>query len=450
MANNMQTEVPPRDLQPSHEPDKFTQYVNILHPHYAEGYPLLLRLLAPDSNGTELEYAILSDACGVVAGNQWDGYFTTDNDPASDQVNTLYVKAGTYYFHVPGFSKTNPYPVVPSLQEWKFPHDKMPSAWKQLYRNIQRSTPQHNAPSNLSTSVRLLYQSCRMTDYREGTTIAHVCSVKHTPWASKNGMQLYATGSHSTVSRMLDSDANATLLRQDLHTLYDNNQFLFYPKGDGNKRLVVHLLAPVEDIGRRYHNRGLLPVMNVGVEYAFARFATTILEYVADFFAAGSARYALLAGGETKLMTAEECTIQSARSRSKSPKKRLRSDLAASEVLSMGSHDQNQDLQEVEDQSSNVQHRKRRKMASSLRSSSNSGDSVLPELSFGETDTENSSFELPEYQSRVIDWLNAVTTATPCKEASAKDDSAELCSPDEATSQHLSNINHRNSAEIPP
>jgi len=84
MANNLQTEVPLRDLQRPNEPDKFTQYINILHPHYGEGYPLLLRLLAPDSDGTALEYAILHDACGIVVGNRWDGYFTADNDPTGD------------------------------------------------------------------------------------------------------------------------------------------------------------------------------------------------------------------------------------------------------------------------------------------------------------------------------------------------------------------------------
>ena len=277
-----------------------------------------------------------------------------------------------------------------------------------------------------------------MTDYREGSTTAQICSVKHTPWASKNGMQLYATGSHNTISRMLDSDANATLLRQDLHTLYDNNQFLFYPKGNTNTRLVVHLLAPVEDLGRRYHNRRLLPVTNIKVEYAFARFAITILEYVADFFAAGSARQALLADGETKLMTAEECTVQSARTRSKSPKKRLRSDLATSEILSTGSQDQ--ELQEIVHPADVIYHyHKRRKIISSLSSSTSSkaSDSELPELCSNKTDTE-ASFELPEDEAKVLDWVNTVTTAPTYHEVSLNKESEVLCNSYNTTGQYIS------------
>lgn len=153
-------------------------------------------------------------------------------------------------------------------------------------------------------------------------------------------------------------------------------------------------------------------------------------------FATGLARQALLADGEIKLMTAEECTVQSARTRSKSPKKRLRSDLATSEVLSTGSQDQ--ELQEIVHPACVTSHyHKRRKIISSPSSSTSSkaSDSELPELYFDKTDTE-ASFELQEDKAKVLDWVNTVTTAPTewtAEKSAVMEEAFVWCSESDAT-----------------
>src|SRR5438034_1295027 len=56
--------------------------IKIKHPGYPDQYEqnVLMRLYAFDRQGGGLHYGTALVACGLVAGNAWDGYFTLERD----------------------------------------------------------------------------------------------------------------------------------------------------------------------------------------------------------------------------------------------------------------------------------------------------------------------------------------------------------------------------------
>lgn len=76
--------------------------VIIRHPGYANEGDTLLTLPAFDARDGGLHYDTARVACGIIAGNRWDGYFATDTEGedtdlghASDGI----LPVGVYYFH---------------------------------------------------------------------------------------------------------------------------------------------------------------------------------------------------------------------------------------------------------------------------------------------------------------------------------------------------------------
>lgn len=122
------------------------QFINFRHPGYRDGSNHLLRLFASDipssGNGCGLHAAVALTACGIVAGDRWDGWLSEHKDPGEDESQRIYLnaagmdkilEASCYYFHLPptGRDLFQPYPIVPTFQEWLFPHGQLPPSWIQ-------------------------------------------------------------------------------------------------------------------------------------------------------------------------------------------------------------------------------------------------------------------------------------------------------------------------------
>lgn len=162
--------------------------IRILHPGYGTSDSLphnrdaLVSLPAYDDGG--IHYDTVHTACGILAGNRWDGYFSHDRDgstriqPSEDGI--LRQSKRSYFFCLPPSSdsstSTDPYPVVARFRDWRFPHDNLPPFWEKL-------RPQFKAGKQKGPARR-----CILTDSGFSLDGAHLMPVKESKWFTNNDM----------------------------------------------------------------------------------------------------------------------------------------------------------------------------------------------------------------------------------------------------------------------
>lgn len=324
--------------------------IHFRHPSYPDGSNLLLDLFAPDHPEGGIQYDLAITACGIIAGNRWDGWFTETKD--GSRLSFLpddILKERTYYFHLPSPSTAleTPapyiYPIVPTFHHWEFPHYLLPSPWNAL----DIAAPQHTqtfALSSLYPALVFRDSSCPMSGCKEGTQAAHICPRGEVEWFRRNQMSQYNLNPLMSGNQALDDTSNALLLRADLHSQFDALKFIFVPKaspampgagpGPGpstpRPQYVTHLLLPSDELGILYHNTLLRPINDVSTSFLFARFAWSIFRFVEPFLCGGVARNLIGTGicAETrgKLFSGAECKqlTKAVRSRSESPSKKHR------------------------------------------------------------------------------------------------------------------------------
>ena len=312
--------IQPYSIHPRHR-------VCLRHPHYCAPTNVLLDLFAPDGPDGGLEYGFAHTACGVIAGNRWDGFFTNevDGEPLSFAHGDIMPK-GEYYFQIRGSTMENPYAIVPTFRAWSFPHSNLPPLWAE---SIQASSPTYGrfyAPSNFSMAVISQNITCRMSGFAEGTEAAHLCPRSEIEWSQRNRMSTYNTYFGLPADRILDDTANALLLRQDLHTQFDAHKFVFVPKKGADTvsstSVVTHLLEPIQELGLLHHNVQLKPIVNVLPEFLFARFALAIFRFSEQFLTGGVDRNIIGTNDVSKMVSGNDCKKLTARTRSQSPTKK--------------------------------------------------------------------------------------------------------------------------------
>lgn len=285
------------------------------HPWYNDSNNVLLRLFAPDSvtdvvgRGLYAQFAL--DACGIIAGNRWDGWLSESKDATTATgtgaiESTTILQKSSYYFHLPAQSVNAPYPIVPTFGTWRFPHDELPHSWKQITPAAPNPTASNKSfsPSNLTLALHERDVSCRITGYDEGTQVAHICPKKEDHWWGCNGMSRYNTG----VSDTLHDLSNTLLLRSDLRSAFDRPKFTFVPKASSDferPQLVLHLIEPSPLIESLYHNRELHDFRS-SIQLLFARFAWTIFPLLHGFLTGGEPRRLLLVEGSADSVDEEE------------------------------------------------------------------------------------------------------------------------------------------------
>lgn len=190
-----------------------------------------------------------------------------------------------------------PYPIVASFGDWQFPHDKLPSEWKQ----------RHPAPSVASSSCAppSMARRCYITGCQMGVNDCHLVPNNQFVWWAKNGMRDYTKGS----SGSLKNEANLALLRADIHSLFDFHQITIVPKplepsppidqanSAGAYAFAAHVLE--EDVEScefydlQYHNVAIsqAAVDRLSPEFLFARFAWAIFSKIQDFLSSPNRRH---------------------------------------------------------------------------------------------------------------------------------------------------------------
>ncbi|KAL8900423.1 MAG: hypothetical protein Q9192_001071 [Flavoplaca navasiana] len=250
---------------------------------------------AYDSNGGGLHHSIALTACGIVTGNKFTGYLssTATGPPVAEALDAV-LRGPFYYFHPhpkqPGRDQPStmspcscsllpPYPVYPTFSDWPFPHDNLPSWWPPIPQGSFQTTSR--AVSAISSRVRVRDESCRLTGSSEETEVPHIIPVKETTWFAQNNMRRYSYDNTS-----VNNSANLFVLREDLHTAYDNFRWTIAPKTTPTalqpKWYFVYL-DTTEEMGSQFHNVEMRPMLGVRSEYLLAGFARAIFYLLLPF-----------------------------------------------------------------------------------------------------------------------------------------------------------------------
>ena len=320
--------------------------IEFRHPGYPdfEDQNVFLILKAFDQqDGVALHYGTAHIACAIVAGNAWDGYFTStrDGERVSVGQNAL-LRECSYYFHVPSFS-TSPslpaqqpsdfprYPLCFSFEHWSFPHRNLPPAWSEaITLGSSAVSINHNnaalAPptaSGVTSAVLVRDGGCIITGSRDCVERAHLCPRSQQGWFETNRMGRYNRNTLLSGNSVTDDVSNGVALRSDIHTLFDYCKFVIVPK---ESRWVAHFCDLTNTAGALYHNTPLEVASNVSPGLLLVRFAWTIFTFVKQFMECGADRYVRLRVMENGAFKEVFQTLKGGelkeRGRSGSPKKR--------------------------------------------------------------------------------------------------------------------------------
>ena len=161
------------------------------HPGYPDmfGWNVLFRLYVFDDNdgAPGLHYQTALTVCAIVAGNAWDGFFTTrqDNQHIPHDAPQMLSPNHDYYFYARG-SHTEPYVIIPTFADWIFPHDAIPSDFLSaaMTLNMQALT----APYGFSAADIQRDGSCRLSSYSDNVESAHLVPEEERDWLMISSM----------------------------------------------------------------------------------------------------------------------------------------------------------------------------------------------------------------------------------------------------------------------
>ncbi|KAI0443015.1 hypothetical protein F4803DRAFT_517130 [Xylaria telfairii] len=243
------------------------------HPKYSPPHDILFILPRLDRSSTSLQgvhYGTALTACQIVANNAFDGYLATDREgrervDCNLDFDHLLTQSDYWFFVASTPQNLNPYPIVPSFQDWAFPHQGIPR-WPRLKHTTDSDTTDHR---------------CIITRTAGFINQAHLIPAAEKKWFEINAMSRY--GGH----RDINQKQNKITLRHDLYFAFDTHLFSIVPK---NNHYVVHQLHATEtstiEFASVYHNYKVVQQPgNVVPEFLFARFAGAVLMLIKPFIA---------------------------------------------------------------------------------------------------------------------------------------------------------------------
>ncbi|OAA36807.1 hypothetical protein ISF_09940 [Cordyceps fumosorosea ARSEF 2679] len=221
-----------------------------------------------------------------------------DPIPGSDHL----LPGRNYYFHVPSDTgdgeQGTPYPIVPSFAHFRFPHNKLPPTWTATWTVSGLSFPpsDNDPPRKFSFEDTVLTRdgSCRLTASTIGAEIAHFIPRTEDAWFVANQMFQYSSRPEAVITNKTNNPRNAILMGSQLHSVYDQRQFVVVPKWGA---WLIHVLSGrhEEELASVYHNVPPKLLSGLAVEYVFARFAWTVLAQT-SFLEAGVPRHVVVRG----------------------------------------------------------------------------------------------------------------------------------------------------------
>jgi hypothetical protein len=319
-------------------------WITIRHPGYDDECNVLLLLCAFDHPLGGIHYQTALTACGILAGNRWDGTLTTSQNysPQLPPPSGILV-AKDAYFHLPDWQpKTTDvaedallacrYPIVRSFEDWTFPHGNLPPIWEGIRK------PLSNASGEGPVEIPVTHpDSTQISDDEAAALTRARCQICDHPkcdagpwmlvpnlfwkWFTRNSMQPYLQNKNvAFFAEIDDEEAEKSKLRMvgrrnvisfgrhcygerhpcDLWTALAMGQFSFAPKYEvgGNATLVAHLFAPQMDENGACWDQGLHSAHDsllqrsesLSLEMLFSRFALDVFQNLDLFLQAGVPR----------------------------------------------------------------------------------------------------------------------------------------------------------------
>ncbi|KAI9899675.1 hypothetical protein N3K66_006136 [Trichothecium roseum] len=273
-------------LLPPHEPPSnrvlnTVHGIDFRHPAYPESEQPLLRLRGVDGasqGGVDYHTALI--ACGIITDNTWpEGWLAVKNGDGSfsaiDRPDDGILRDMKYFYFVGQHEPTFKYPIIPSFDHWRFPHNNLPDLWGQV---IIPAGPRVSGVEN-QTAALVRDNTCRISGYGNAIDATHFIPFSARYWFNSNDMTRYC--SEESEPHPIDDKCNLVALRKDLHFLFDQRRFTFVPKyaiGDAEPQLVIHVLSPKTstELIDLYHNRIPQVLTGISIEMVFARFAWSI------------------------------------------------------------------------------------------------------------------------------------------------------------------------------
>lgn len=232
-------------------------------------------------------------ACQIIANNAFDGYLATDREGqkriTSSKDSVLF--EDTYWF-VANRSRDSlneicgrdVYPIVPSFQDWAFPHHSYASlAWETHLISHRQPPPLDIMPVAPPPSPRPLPDAprCILSNSSYSLKKAHIIPRAQRTWFGDNVMATYGRGSGT-----VDDQGNKVHMRHDLHSVWDDHNFSLVPKGDDFAVHVLNTLCPgITGFAAAWHN---VPVQKNALshttgEYLFSKFAQAVFMLLKPF-----------------------------------------------------------------------------------------------------------------------------------------------------------------------
>jgi hypothetical protein len=320
-------------------------WINIRHPGYDDECNVLLLLYAFDHPLGGIHYQTALTACGILAGNRWDGVLTTSRtySPQSPPSSGILV-AKDAYFHLPDWQPKATdtvedallacrYPIVRNFEDWSFPHDNLPPIWADTRKRLSDvgsdesvNNPETQAPGSAEISddeaAAMTRARCQICDHPKCDAgpwmlVPNLFWI----WFARNNMRIYFQDMNATPPAEVGHEEAKTVKLQmarrpnvitfgqnclgertpcNLWKALAGSQFGFAPKFElgGNATLVAHMFAPQKDENGVYWNEGLHSANNsllqrsesLSLEMLFSNFALTVFQNLDLFLQAGVPR----------------------------------------------------------------------------------------------------------------------------------------------------------------
>lgn len=281
--------------------------ISFRHPAYADSDDDILfklpRLDQTERGATGVHHHTALRACQIIANNAFHGYLATDRDgqhavtAAPDGILT----EDSYWFIVErrdGDSDVEQrlgrdvYPIVPSFEDWQFPHDDFPSlGWDDTDADADAGAgptapPSASPPIATFAVPRTKFSRCILSNRGYSVTKAHLVPSANIQWFLINRMKRYEDEQHTM--RFIHNTHNILTICADLHTMWDAHVFTIVPK---RGRFVAHVLAASTPAGREFADEWHNTPVQVGAlegaakQYMFTKFAQAIFMLLKPFIA---------------------------------------------------------------------------------------------------------------------------------------------------------------------
>ena len=235
--------------------------IQFKHSVYSESENVLLSLNGFDefkrkadaTSEVGLHHGTVLIACGIVACNAFDGYFSKEKGGQKlEQGQIEYLTDSTYYFNVPtATNETHVYPICPSFKNWAFPHDNFSNLWKEI--PIPVSIPRFNVgSSNVTSAVIHRDGGCLLSGCKDAGERVYLCPLDEKVWFKSNSMSQYNSSTTLPSHNVTEDISNAICLRRDIYFIFDYPCFVIVPK---DKAWRPSFIAGIHELSKEYHNK---------------------------------------------------------------------------------------------------------------------------------------------------------------------------------------------------